>query len=159
MTWNNINVIPKVFWLYNLCYSFTSRKTQLLSVNKGLIHQQSKLLYKELQGMSRSVVNRNGISYAPNPPIPKCKKNEQSNKLKTYLCRLVAKVRRYTGLRLSSFNYQCNNQLNKQSVLPARWTDHHCTTGSLTVISRCCGSTPQHQHTRLSTIQVVFFSQ
>lgn len=56
MTWNSINVIPKVFWLDNLFYSFTSRKTQLLSVNKGLIHQQSKLLYKELQGMSRSAL-------------------------------------------------------------------------------------------------------
>lgn len=76
-------MIPKGFWLDNLCYSFfTSRKTHLLSVNKGLIHQQSKLLYKGLQGMSRSVFNRNDISYAPNPPTTKLEKLNSQKKPK-----------------------------------------------------------------------------
>lgn len=117
MTWNCINVIPKVFWLDNLFYSFTSRKTQLLSVNKGLIHQQSKLLYKELQGMSRSALIEM-VSAMPQPSHSQMRKTEQSKKkLNTYLCRLVAKVCRYTGCRLSSFSYQWDNQSTKQNAL------------------------------------------
>lgn len=149
-------MIPKVFWLDNLFYSFTSRKTQLLNVNKGLIHQQSKLLYKELQGMSRSALIE-WYQLCPKSSHSQMRKTEQLKKnLNTHLCRLVAQGCRYTGRRLSSFSYHWDNQPTKQNTPYQQLQQtHRCTTGGLAV-SRCCGSTPQPD---LPTIHVVFFSQ